>query len=155
MFSLFCFPLFALHASNSYREPTQALSSSKRALMASYVLSLFETHGILSWKNSRLSSPFFIKFLKTFIMYCCQLSKNDRSRFTLCNHFTLLRHGNNYHGCSINKSVLKSFAMFTRKQLCWSLFQINLQVWIIICKGFHFVTILLCFATKAATTGVL
>ena len=31
--------------------------------------------------------------------------------------------------CSIKKLFLKNFSIFTRKQLCWSLFLIELQAW--------------------------
>ena len=33
----------------------------------------------------------------------------------------------NHHRCSIKKAVLKNSAIFTGKNLCWSLFLINLQ----------------------------
>ena len=34
-----------------------------------------------------------------------------------------------HHKCSFKKSILKNFANFTGKRLCWSLFLIKLQVW--------------------------
>ena len=34
-------------------------------------------------------------------------------------------HKNSHRKCSIKKVVLKNFAMFTKKHLCWSLFWVN------------------------------
>ena len=34
---------------------------------------------------------------------------------------------NSHHSCSIEKAVLKIFAIFTGKHLCWSLLLIDLQ----------------------------
>ena len=36
---------------------------------------------------------------------------------------------NSLRSCSVKKSVIKNFASFTRKHLCWSLFLIKLQSW--------------------------
>ena len=35
--------------------------------------------------------------------------------------------GNSHQRCSIKKALLKNFAIFTEKHLCWSLFKIKMQ----------------------------
>ena len=39
-----------------------------------------------------------------------------------------LQYRSSYRRCSIKKAVLKNFAIFTGKRLCWGLFLIKLQV---------------------------
>ena len=55
---------------------------------------------------------------------------NNQGRLMLMNHRDLLGLFRSSHRrCSVKKGVLKKFANFTGKHLCWSLFLIKLQAW--------------------------
>ena len=52
-----------------------------------------------------------------------RMKPNDTTEVSL----GLIRPRRSHVRCSIKKAVLKNFAIFTGKQLCWSLFFIKLQ----------------------------
>ena len=55
----------------------------------------------------------------------------------------------NSHRCSVEKAVLKHFAIFTRKHLCWSLFSIKLQAFF---PHSDWIRVSLCIQSKCGKT---
>ena len=60
---------------------------------------------------------------------------NKKEQFILdVSKLHFISHRSSQRRSSLKKGVLKKFAICTEKRLCWSLFSVNLQGWLIVSK---------------------